>query len=205
MVMSLDRLIEMYNLKIKGVIHIGAHFGEEYADYARHGVKDMMFFEPVKKNFQILVASLPKDEQIKLYNLALGCQEGKMDMFTETWNHGQSCSLLEPKLHLTQYPHIKFDEKEEVTVIRLDHVEFDRSLYNMINMDVQGYELEVLIGGVATLPAIDIIYTEVNRAELYSHCVQVGELDNFLTQYGFERVETDWIGKTWGDALYLKR
>ena len=41
------------------------------------------------------------------------------------------------------------------------------SSYNFLNMDVQGYELEVLKGGTTTLEKIEYVMTEVNRAEVY--------------------------------------
>jgi len=205
MVMSLDRLILDYDLKIRGVLHIGAHWGEEQPDYAKHGVKNMIFFEPVKANYEMLLDYLPGDDGIKTFNIALGNEVGTREMFTETANRGQSCSLLEPDLHLSQYPRIRFDDKEVVVINKLDNIEFDRMLYNMINIDVQGYELEVFRGAVGTLKNIDIIYSEVNRDEVYKECARVEQLDAFLDTFGFIRVETDWIGKTWGDALYLKK
>ena len=36
-----------------------------------------------------------------------------------------------------------------------------------INMDVQGYELEVLKGATKTLEQVDYVYCEVNRDEVY--------------------------------------
>jgi hypothetical protein len=47
--------------------------------------------------------------------------------------------------------------------------------------------------------------TEVNRDEVYKGCPMVEELDDYLKEYGFERVETTWDGVTWGDAFYVKR
>jgi hypothetical protein len=76
--------------------------------------------------------------------------------------------------------------------------------YNFINMDVQGYELEVMRGAMNTLDKIDYIISEVNKEELYENCVRVDRLDNFLSKFGFKRVETNWEGVTWGDALYIK-
>lgn len=203
--MSLDRLVLAYDLKIRGVLHIGAHWGEEYPYYLKQGVNDMIFFEPVRLNYEMLKDYLPHDDRIKLFNLALGNETGTKEMFTETTNKGQSCSLLAPALHLSQYPHIKFNEKEAVKIERLDNINFDRTLYNMINIDVQGYELEVFKGGVNTLSYIDIIYSEINRDEVYKDCARVEQIDDFLGRWGFSRVETDWVGKTWGDALYLKK
>ncbi|WP_447516023.1 FkbM family methyltransferase, partial [Clostridioides difficile] len=83
-----------------------------------------------------------------------------------------------------------------VDVRKLDNLPIDDSLYNFINIDVQGYELEVFKGGIETLKNIDYIYSEVNRAQLYKGCVLVEELDQFLEIYGFKRVGTWWDGIT---------
>lgn len=79
----------------------------------------------------------------------------------------------------------------------------------MINIDVQGFELEVFKGAVDTLPFIDIIYAEVNFEEVYKDCCLVGVLDKFLSRFDFKRVFTRDSKnakdrKTWGDALYVK-
>lgn len=77
--------------------------------------------------------------------------------------------------------------------------------YNFLTIDVQGYELEVLKGSRETLTNISGILTEVNRDELYSNCVRVEQLDDFLKNFNFYRVETNWEGGIWGDAFYLKK
>ena len=71
-------------------------------------------------------------------------------------------------------------------------------------MDVQGYELEVLKGATESLKHIDYLMCEVNRAEVYEECCMIDELDSFLSNYNFKRVETTWDGITWGDAFYVK-
>jgi FkbM family methyltransferase len=205
MIMNLKNIVEKYNLKIKGVLHIGAHYGEEYLPYREQGIQNMIFFEPVLSNFKILYKAL-KDckEHITLLNTALGNEIGEKEMWIETANQGQSCSLLEPGTHLKQYPKITFPTKEMVNVNKLDNIPFDHQLYNMINIDVQGYELEVFKGATETLKSIDIIYTEVNFEEVYKGCCLVKDLDEFLGERGFVRILTDAKPKTWGDALYLK-
>ena len=47
--------------------------------------------------------------------------------------------------------------------------------------------------------------TEVNREEVYKNCPRVEELDHYLSQFNFERVETTWDGVTWGVAFYIKK
>ncbi len=129
-------------------------------------------------------------------------------MNIETANEGQSSSILKPNLHLKQYPHIQFNETVEVDMVRLDDYFMNENInpedYNMINIDVQGYELEVFKGSQNILNNISYIISEVNRDEVYENCAKVQDLDVFLKKYGFDRVETTWDGLTWGDALYVK-
>jgi len=197
MLLPLNKLIKDFDLEIRGVLHIGAHYGEEINEYAKAGIKNAIFFEPVKSNFTKIPVG------IVAYNIALGNETGTREMYIETVNHGQSCSFLKPELHLIQYPKITFDSMEIVKIDKLDNITFDRYMYNMINIDVQGFELEVFKGGCETLKKIDIIYTEVNRAEVYKGCVRIEELDEYLCD--FKRVVTLWTGETWGDALYIRK
>jgi FkbM family methyltransferase len=210
MIIKLDKIIAKFDLNIRGVVHIGAHYGQEYVDYARHGIQNMIFFEPILANYEELVSNLPVNDYILTFNMALGNETGQKEMFTEYDNKGQSCSFLEPGTHLTLYPHIKFTGKELVSMDKLDNIVFDRSLYNMINIDVQGYELEVFKGGGETLKFIDIIYTEVNDEDVYKGCCHLIDVDDFLSKLGFCRVLIEYPMRTptipypWGDALYLK-
>ncbi len=202
MLLDFNSLVKKYNMNIKGVIHIGAHHGQEHSLYKSNGIKNIVYFEPLSSNFNILKNNVGEDSI--LYNCALGNVEGDVEMFVETANKGQSSSVLEPELHKRQYPHIVFDNKEIVPMKRLDDIGLSND-YNFINIDVQGYELEVFKGGEKTLENIDYIITEVNRDEVYKNCAKIEELDKFLNTYGFERVETTWDGITWGDAFYIKK
>ena len=202
MLLDIKTIIDKYKISVRGVIHIGAHIGQEHNLYKEIGVNDIIYFEPLLENFKQLKENV-KDDAL-LFNVALGNFRGRILMNVETANQRQSSSILTPQLHVLQYPWITFDHKEEVEIDMLDEIDFDRSKYNMINIDVQGYELEALRGSSKTLEDIDYIISEVNRGELYQNCAKVEELDDFLKNYGFNRVETNWAGNTWGDALYIK-
>jgi len=203
MLLDLINLKEKYNLDIKGIIHIGGHFGQEFKTYEQLNIDRVMFFEPIQRTFERLKENVGQKEILN--NCALGNFEGEIEMFVEVANQGQSSSILEPLVHLNQYPHITFESKEIVKIKKLDSFIDTVGEYNFINIDVQGYELEVFKGGYEYLNSIDYIMTEVNRDEVYKGCPMVEELDEFLKPYGFERVETTWDGVTWGDAFYVKR
>jgi FkbM family methyltransferase len=202
MICSMEDIKE-YGITARGVIHVGAHEGQEYEEYLKAGIKNMMFFEPVESNFMNLVNRIPIGGNIHAYNFAIGSKSGIKEMYIESDNKGMSCSILEPCTHLIQYPWIKFDKKETVKMITLDSVKFKRSDYNILNVDVQGYELEVFKGAKKTLKTIDVIFTEVNKQELYKGCAKIDEIDQFLTFHKFVRIK-DNCTDTWGDALYIK-
>lgn len=209
MLLSLTNLIQKYSLKITGVIHIGAHYGEEVIDYNRNGIKDIILIEPGETAFNKLKNKFGGHHHIKLLNYACASVDGMATMYTETANQGQSNSLLQPMRHLQHYPDIQFKGTEKVRVARLDTlmIPFAKDKYNMINMDVQGAEGAVIIGAKYMLDQIDYIYTEVNddAAQLYKNATKISELDDLLKD--FQRVETKWIegGAGWGDALYIRK
>lgn len=203
MLLSFTGLKRKYKMNISGIIHIGGHFGEEIPDYIGEGIQNIVVFEPLERNFNVLFENVNKlNANIIGHQVALGSIEKEIEMFVSS-NDGLSSSVLKPKVHLTQYKNITFNEIEKVEMKTLDS--YNYSGYNFINMDVQGYELEVLKGGSETLKHIDYVYCEVNRDEVYENNAYVEDLDKFLSTYNMERVETSWDGETWGDALYIKR
>jgi FkbM family methyltransferase len=204
MLLDFDNLYTKYGMNVTGVIHIGAHFGQEYKTYKKYPtIENIIFFEPDPDSFAKLKETVGDDESVVCINKALGPFSCKAQMNKETANEGQSNSILEPGIHLQQYPNITFDDTYEVSVEPLDKFQPNSTL-NMINIDVQGFELNVFLGARRTLHNVDYIYAEINRQEVYKGCPHVDDLDYFLGKHQFVRIETDWAGQTWGDALYIK-
>jgi FkbM family methyltransferase len=204
MLLNFDNLYKKYNMNVTGVIHIGAHRGDEYNIYIKYpSISSIIFFEPDPDNFNILKEKVGHDPKVICINKGLGPFSCKMKLNRETANSGQSNSVLEPHLHKRQYPGIIFNNSVEVNIEPLDKFE-PSPILNMINIDVQGFELEVFRGSKKTLNNIKYIIAEVNKAELYKNCCLVNEVDEFLGKYNFKRVEETWDGITWGDAFYVK-
>lgn len=189
---------------MKGVISIGSHYGEEYEGWLSLGATNFMFFEPVSFNFRKLKAIMPKSDNIKLFNLALGNSRTRMKMYIEKSHQGKSCSLLEPTGHLTQYPDIEFKYEEVVNVDKLDNIGYDRDMFDHLHVDTQGYEMEVLKGAEHSLSFIKTINIEVYRKELYKGCAMFEDVSKFLEDHGFQFIDVYWRGNTWGDAKYGK-
>lgn len=186
---------------IHGVIQVGAHHGEEHATWAGWGIQNMAYFEPVPENFRVMVNRLSGP---LMFQLALGNETKAVEMFTETVNGGQSCSILEPAKHRDILPWIKFNGKVMVTMTRLDDIGLDRRLYNFLYVDAQGYDLEVLKGASETLRHIKYVIAEVNRDEVYVGCSQLDEMIAFMEARGFDLCNLDWHGGLFGDACFVR-
>lgn len=203
MLLPLEQILFNNSIQLTGVCHVGSHIGQERERYRHMGIKNIVFIEPAKKTFSKLKERFGGDPNIILYNCACGEEPGLMEMYVESENEGQSSSLLRPKLHLQQHPTITFSEpKELVTVNRLDDLCLDLDKYDLLMMDCQGYEGYVLRGGKNALSKMKVVYTEVNRDEVYENCTKIEEMDELLCD--FHRVAIQWVG-AWGDAVYIRK
>ncbi len=200
------KINEKYNLQVRDIAYIGANRGQELVDLMEVYVDSNFYlFEPQKDVFSNLVETFKSKNNLNFYNIGLGSVKQKKRLYKNTNNENMSSSVLKPKEHLHFYPHVNFEGFEEIELEKFSNLKITN--VNYLNIDVQGYELEVLKGFDEYLDDVDYIFCEVNRKELYEDCVLVGELDNFLGNYHFQRIETIWYKKTipWGDAFYIKK
>lgn len=202
MILNLIELHKKYNMNITGVVHVGAHFGEEHPTYKSLGIDHITYFEPVKKTFAELKKRIGNDAVC--YNCALGSANGTIEMNVETLDRYGCSSILQPS---SNYAPTIFGGKETVDINRLDDYNFLN--VNFLNIDVQGYELEVLKGGKELLKSVDYIILEVNQNIAAKPLDYIGaslieDVDGFLGEYGFDLMEINWAGISWGDALYVK-
>ena len=194
------------NFPIKGVMHVGAFAGEELAEYRSLGLCNTIMFEPQEHLYSDIKSRCIIDE--KIHNVALGSERGTKEMYISfrdggvNQGSGASSSLLKPKVHLEEHPEVTFPEKQMVEVHTLD--DYYDSQYNFLNIDVQGYELEVLKGATKTLQNIDAMIVEVNRDEVYEGCPLIEDINEFLVPNGFVLIQVEWQSKSWGDAVYAR-
>lgn len=204
MILDFDYVYKKYDLNISGILHVGGHYGNVISDYRKYNVNNIVLFEPLSNNFSILTENVKNfTGNIISHQVALG-NENKKVIMNVSDNQGQSSSILNPKVHLTAHPEVSFIGTEEVEMKKLD--DYNYKNYNMMVVDVQGYELEVFRGGIKTLQNIDYIFCEVNCDEVYEGNAKIEEVDEFLFQQGFERVEVEWYySRVFGDAFYIRK
>lgn len=207
MLIDFRQLFPRWNIKPKGILHLGAHEGQEAAVYEQLGIKDVFWIEANPEIYERLQVTMSKYERHRSMLCAVG-DENKQVTFHLSSNGGQSSSVLELGTHKIQHPDVTYVEDITVPMVRLDQyfevINFFDDL-DFLSCDLQGFELNAMRGMGKHLNQFKWIYTEVNKAEVYKGCPHVNDLDLFLNGFGFKRVETaHWIGD-WTDALYIKK
>lgn len=199
----LSNFINEFTKDINGIIHVGAHKGQEVKLYMKYN-KKVILFEPQKKIFAELIKNVENLNNVKCYNFALGSKNEIKIMNKSQGNDGLSSSILAPKLHLVVQPNISFKDTEEIEVKRFDSLGIDT--LNFLTLDVQGFEFEVLKGFGEELKNVNFIFTEINTKYLYQNNALVSEIDKYLSKYNFIRIYTNVdCFNYFGDAFYVKR
>lgn len=202
-----ERMLE-YGIRPSGVVHVGAHQGNEISTYRKNGIKKVVFIEANPKLASGLRDRFKVQSDVKVIEAAASDTEGRATFNITTMD--QSSSLLPLKEHARLYPKIKVDHSVEVRTARLDDLLVEAGVefqdIDFIAMDIQGAELMALRGATRCLGNVKALQIEVNYKQLYEGCALIAEVDEFLAKHDFIRVHTQTpYSETWGDALYVRR
>lgn len=206
MMIDFDILWPKYGINPNGVLHLGASTGQEADTYYNHGVKEVIWVEANGEVFERL------QDHVKDIPGTVCIQACVSDRYSETYfnvsnNDSQSSSLLDLGHHSVIHPEVHYVDKIPVKTFRVDDLLKDFKIDGewFLNADLQGAELMALKGMGDLLNKFKWAYLEVNKKETYVGCPHIDAVDEYLKEFGFERVETgDWVADTWTDALYIK-
>jgi FkbM family methyltransferase len=194
----------------KGVVHVGAHLGEERELYAKHGL-NVLWIEPMEQYYNQLVKAIaPFPNQRALCRLITDTDDQDYPFHISS-NDGESSSILDLAQVNEMWPEVSYVKTLTLKSVSLSTLvkreRIDLARYDALVMDTQGSELLVLKGAREILSRFNFIKTEASDFELYKGCGQLADIDSFLGERGFRRVKTVPIrGKpglgTCCDAVY---
>jgi FkbM family methyltransferase len=190
------------------IIDCGAHDGADSVELAKLFKKATIHsFEPVDELYLRLVNNTKPYHNINCYPIALADKNGNMDFYISTGRSDASSSLLEPKDHLMDHPDTFFADKVTVVTSTLDNWAKVNNInkVDMLWLDMQGFELNMLLASEAILESVSVIHTEVSMRETYSGVTQYNDYRSFLENKGF-RVQIEAIPQGWdmGNVLFVK-
>lgn len=209
--LDLAGLCQHSGVEIRGLIHLGAHEGQELTSYRKIGQFPVTLVEAHPDIFQRLVANVSDIADVFAIHAAVTDRDGPVTLHISA--HDQSSSVLPIGAMQRLIPTTVEQGTIEVPGRSLDSlfnewrsVGHEAARANVMVSDIQGAELLALSGARETLPQFDAIILEVSFDDLYAGCAQVEEIDQFMETAGFERIATvsTWH-PSWSDAFYRRR
>ncbi len=161
------------------ILDIGAWCGT-WAMKMHKFADEIYCYEPNKVHFECLIKNLEQYNNVKMYNHAVGNQDGKIKLTDES---------------ATQNTRVLF-EKGETVIFKIDSMDVSKA--DMIKIDVEGLEMEVLKGASKLLDSVDFVMIELNNnSKRYGSSNSL--IENHLEKLGFKI-----LIKTWPDIVYIK-
>lgn len=194
-------------IKPRGIIHVGAHEGQELEAYQKMGIQSVLFIEANPTVHDRLSRRLDGVPGVRVIHRAITDREGTVMLRVASFD--QSSSVLPLAEHRTVYPGIV--EVDQVAVRGssldglVDELGLDPAQYNLLHLDIQGAEGLALRGATRLLSRIEGVRAELNFAELYAGCAQIEEIDAILAASGFRRkAMISGYHDSWGDGFYVR-
>jgi len=201
-----DYFLDLIELNILenslGVLHIGAHFGQESDKYQQFNLK-VTWIEGNPKIFDQLSKNVLIFENQKAICALLGDRNEENIVFFEASNEGQSSSIFRTGDKLNSV--VKSSGTTLQNMVRLDSFLSIKDLFEYDHwvIDVQGAELHVLKGAGELIQNCKSLLIEVSRGDFYRNATKFEELIEFLAGEGFKPILFPQDGFH-GNAIFVR-
>lgn len=185
------------------ILDVGCYDGKDSKELAQVLNCDVHCFEPDPLSRDLFNLNHGHNTCLHLYPYALCNIDGVIDFHQS--NHPQSNSIREPKEHLNLFPGVVFDEVIKVKSMRLDTWYQEERMIDFIWADINGGEIDFVLGGLNALANTRYLYIEVSKKELYEgqDYYDPARKQNKLTELlpDFRMMFTYNWGETFGNIL----
>lgn len=190
------------------IIDCGAHDGSDSVELASTIGGNIYSFEPVPAVFNKLKARSMKFDSIKCFQLALADKDGFIDFHVSGGTSDGSSSILPPKEHLNDHPDVSFNEVIKVKCQTLDSWAEENKIekIDLLWLDMQGFEMQMLMNSPRMLSKVTAIHTEVSTRETYHGVVTYNKMKTWLEEQGF-KVQLEAIPDNYdmGNVLFIRK
>jgi len=210
-------LLGIKKYQIHTIIDVGANTGQFAKDILRiFPDAELYCFEPLPTVFHDLKewSKSSKNDQVKVFNLALGDHDGMEEIYFHN-EHSPSSSLLKTtKTTELLYPMTRKQKSITVPLRTIDNVlgEVLKDAHGniLIKVDVQGYEDRVICGGEKIFSKAKAVILELCLDRLYENQAGFKDIVLLMDDLGFhyagnlEQIYADDGHVVFFDAVFIK-
>jgi FkbM family methyltransferase len=202
------RIALIRNQNINIIMDIGANTGQYGMELRKIGYSgEIISFEPLTQAFKRLSEISSRDEHWRVYNYALGDNDGEATINIS--KNSASSSILDIlPFHYENAENAEYMSREPVKLYKLDtifdnHYQIGDKIF--VKIDTQGYEKRVLEGALNSIPKIAGFQIELSLVPLYKDSPLFFELIEYLNSLGFSlfSVENGFYEEKTGRLLQL--
>lgn len=174
------------NLKNGIILDVGAHVGDTTELYRKYFLRSKIFcFEPFSESCDYLKRRFFNDSNINVVETALGIKDETKPLYVS--NFSNLNSLQRPNERAWGFA----DKKTvDVKIITLDQFCYENDIkhIDILKLDVQGSELDVLMGSKTLLEKgkISLVYVEWQVVPLYKNHHKYYEIAEYLADFEYE-------------------
>jgi FkbM family methyltransferase len=190
-----ESFINQFMSRAKGILHLGAHKGQERTTYYKLG-KPVVWIEALPQIHAHLKKNIQSYSNQQALCAVLGNKNGVQTKFHISNNaNGVSSSIFPFGEHgngdKSLWPSLRLKMVDSITLpmIRLDTLLSANNIlaenYDFWVVDLQGAELLALQGAGNLMQTCTALYTEVSTVDVYQGGVLWPELGHWLDQTGF--------------------
>lgn len=209
MLLDLRQLVAEHSMEVQGVVHVGAHTGEEAIIYDQLGMRPIWWIDANPDVIPILKANLQDYAgQHVIEALVLDREAyGHIADFHVTNYDGMSSSVYDWGTHTQFSPDTVVEKTIQLPATTLDqlHHEWGFENCNMMNIDIEGAGLLALKGAPILLEQMKYLYLEIQTDNVYDGAPMLDEVAIWLAERGFGMIDIGAVdGQGWGDALWTR-
>lgn len=173
--------------QIRSVIDVGSNKGQ-FLLIAKYFNPSCRYygFEPLGAAYKKLTVLGSWFEDVSIFNVALGNDNREVDYYIT--HKEDSSSLLKVTSQQTRlFPGTELKDVTKVNLTKLDDYMPGLELIGpvLMKIDVQGGELDVLLGAREALKKIDYVYVECSYIELYKGQPLYEEVEMIMSRLGY--------------------
>lgn len=200
-----EQVLTQISRQVRGVLHFGAHIGQEASLYERCGIKNVAWVEPNPELLPRLKANVePLGHRVIPVAVGGFVDVAKTDFHVSS-NDGGSSSLHRFSGHEKHYPSITMEKTIQVPRLTIQSIVDQYELYdhNLWYFDIQGGEYDALFFSHAIQWCADFVYAEIQFEKLYEGTQTVVAIDSCLQDFTCLGVMDTGCG--WGEAFYQRQ